>query len=437
MKIKMKLFSETNIQRGTVLIEFLLTIALAGILMPFIYSFQMRAVSRAENVRVTREMQKIQTVLEYYIVQNKDKFLTTVGRSIMRVNLSDLTDYGLDESFVAATADKYQLRVLKSNDAMGQATLQGAIILNNPEITPMRTREIVSMGDDKIGFIDGTRAYGGFGTWRANTADFGTDISSGIIQMTAINRDNSLYLWRVPSGNPNDATMLSALNLGARDIKNVSFVNAGGFSLQETYETKKLVTNDLIFKNRTTIDSEFKVQSGLVSGTLSGDSKNISVAGTFNLGDLAKVSSFTADNLWTNTLSLSGLSTNSNEISTLRAAGALDMTEGRVNALYVTVGFTGSITSRLGVKDKIVDSVDPNFYWDATSRTANLVDINSPTLSDMAIKAMRRESVSGTIATRVFSAVSANKNATMGDYMNAITEIGNNVRAKYRMLNLE
>jgi len=152
---------------------------------------------------------------------------------------------------------------------------------------------------------------------------------------------------------------------------------------------------------------------------------------------LAKVSSFTADNLWTNTLSLSGLSTNSNEISTLRAAGALDMTEGRVNALYVTVGFTGSITSRLGVKDKIVDSVDPNFYWDATSRTANLVDINSPTLSDMAIKALRRESVSGTIATRVFSAVSANKNATMGDYMNAINEIGNNVRAKYRMLNLE
>ena len=436
MKKKTKIFSLKNMHRGTVLIEFLLTMALAASLLPFIYGFQMRAVSRAENVRVTREMQKIQTVFEDYIVQNKDEFLRTVGRTIIRVNLSDLMDYGLDENFVAAVNDKYQLRVLKSKDATGQATLQGAIVLNNPEITPMRTREIVSLGNDKIGFIDGTRAYGGFGTWRANTADFGIDASSGIIQMTAINRDNSLYLWRVPSEGSNDATMLSALNLGSRDIKNVSFVNAAGFSLQETYEANKLVVNDLIFRNRTTIDSEFKTQGALVSGTLSGDSKNISVAGTFNLADLAKVSSFTADNLWTNTLTLSGLSTPSG-ITTLRATGALDMTEGRVNALYVTVGFTGSITSRLGVRDKIVDSVDPNFYWDVKSRTANLVDINSPTLADFAIKILRRESTSGTVATRVFSAVSANKNATMGDYMNAINEIGMGVRAKYRMLNLK
>ncbi|MBO4683612.1 MAG: hypothetical protein J5611_03500 [Alphaproteobacteria bacterium] len=437
MRIKTKIFSGLNAQRGTVLIEFLLTIALAATLMPFIYSFQMRAVTRAENVRVSREMQRIQSVFEHYIVQNKDSFLGSVGRSIIRVNLSDLQDYGLDENFVSAAADKYQLRVLKSKDAMGQATLQGAIVLNNPEITPLRTREIVSLGDDKIGFIDGTRAYGGFGTWRANTADFGIDASSGIIQMTAINRDNSLYLWRLPSNNQSDATMMSALNLGARDIKNASFINAGGFSLQETYEAQKLVVNDLIFNNRTTIDSEYKTQSALVSGALSGDSKNISVSGTFNLADLAKVSSFTADNLWTNTLTLSGLSTPSGEITTLRAAGALDMTEGRVNALYVTVGFTGSITSRLGVRDKIVDSVDPNFYWDAKSKVANLVDINSPTLSDLAVKVLRRESVSGTIATRVFSAAAANKNATMGDFLNAINEIGTNVRAKYRMLNLQ
>lgn len=437
MKTKTKIFSIKNMCRGTVLIEFLLTIALAASLMPFLYSFQTQAISRAENVRVTREMQRIQNVFEHYIVQNKDKLLSNVGRTVIRVNLSDLIEYGLGEDFVADVSDRYQLRVLKSSDAMGQATLQGAIVLDNPEITPLRTREIVSLGDDKIGFIDGTRAYGGFGTWRANAADFGIDSSSGIIQMTAINRDNSLYLWRLPSGNPNDATMMSALNLGARDIKNVSFVNAGGLSLQETLESQKLSVNDLIFKNRTTIDSEFKTQGALVSGVLSGDSRNISVAGTFNLADMAKFSSFTADNLWTNTLTLSGLSTPSGEISTLRATGALDMTEGRVNAMYVTVGFTGSITSRLGVREKIVDSVDPNFYWDVKSRVANLVDINSPTLSDLVVKVLRRESVSGTVATRAFSAVSANKNATMGDYMNAINEIGNNVRAKYRMLNLQ
>lgn len=437
MKQLTRIFGSKNIQRGTVLIEFLLTIALAGTLMPFIYGFQMRAITRADNVRVTREMQKIQSVLEHYIVQNKDKLLTTVGRNIIRIKLSDLVEYGLDETFVQNASDKYQLRILKSNDVMNQATLQGVVVLNDPDITPMRTREIVSMGDDKIGFIDGTRAYGGFGTWRATTADFGIDATSGIIQTTSINRDNSLYLWRVPSDNPLDATMMSGLNLGGRDIANAAFVNAGGMSLTEIYESQKLVVNDLIFKNRTTIDADFKTQNALVSGTLSGDAKTISVAGTLNLADLAKVSSFTADNLWTNTLSLSGLSVSGDDAPLLRVTGALDMTEGRVNALYVTVGFTGSITPRIGIKEKIVDSTNPAFYWDAQQRTANFVDISSPTLSNLATKVLRRESVSGTTATRVFSAVTANKNATMGDFMNAISEIQNTVRGKYRMLNLE
>lgn len=225
--------------------------------------------------------------------------------------------------------------------------------------------------------------------------------------------------------------------MGGRDIANAAFVNAGGMSLTEIYESQKLVVNDLIFKNRTTIDTNFKTQNALVSGTLSGDAKTISVAGTLNLADLAKVSNFTADNLWTNTLSLSGLSVSGDDAALLRVTGALDMTEGRVNALYVTVGFTGSITPRIGIKEKIVDSTNPAFYWDAQQRTANFVDINSPTLSDLAAKALRREAISGTTATRVFSAVTANKNATMGDFMNAISEIQNTVRGKYRMLNLE
>jgi hypothetical protein len=157
----------------------------------------------------------------------------------------------------------------------------------------------------------------------------------------------------------------------------------------------------------------------------------------FNLAESAKASSFTADNLWVNTLTLSGLSTTSGAAATLRSNGSIDMTEGRISALFVSVGFTGSITSRLNVKSKIADSVNSDYYWDVSSKTANLVDINSPTLSDMAPRILRRESVSGTTATRVFSSVVSNKNATVGDYLNAIREIGQSVRAKYQMLNLE
>lgn len=434
---KTRIFSCSNLHRGTVLIEFLLTIALAGTLLPFIYGYQNRAVIRAENVRVTRQMQKIQNIFEKYIVENKDSMLTTVGRNIIKVKLTDLVDYGLDAAFVESVADKYQLRVLKSNDYGDQASLQGVIVLTDSEITPLRTREIVSMGDDKIGFVDGTRAYGGFGTWRVNTADLGVDATSGIVQTTAIKRDNSLYLWRVPSENASDATMLSALNLGGRDIINSVFVNASGLSLDESLEVNKIVTNDLIFKNRTTIDTKFTTQTAIVSGAMSGDSKNISVNGTLSLAESAKASSFTADNFWVNNLTLGGLSTPSGVAATLRSNGSLDMTEGRVSAMFVSVGFTGSITSRLNVKEKIIDSVNSDYYWDVKSKVANLVDINSPTLSDMAPRILRRESVSGTTATRVFSSVSSNKNATVGDYLNAIREIGQNVRAQYQMLNLE
>ena len=81
--------------------------------------------------------------------------------------------------------------------------------------------------------------------------------------------------------------------------------------------------------------------------------------------------------------------------------------------------------------------MNPAYYWNVSTRVANLGDIKSPTLSDMATNILRRESVSGSTATRIFSSVVSNKNATMGDFMNAIIEIEKSVRGKYRLLKLE
>ncbi|MBP5485275.1 MAG: hypothetical protein J6Y07_01025 [Alphaproteobacteria bacterium] len=437
MKQKNRIFSYSNLSRGTVLIEFLLTIALAGALIPFVYSYQTRAVARVENLRVTRQMQMIQTALENYIVQNREQMLKALGPRIMRIKLTDLIDYGIDANFAKDMLDKYQLRILKSGDVGGKSTLQGVIVFNDADLTAMRTREIVKMGDDKIGFIEGHRAYGGFGTWRADTVDMGLGNTSGIIQTTGITRDDAMYLWRVPSDNDSDATMASVLNLGNRDINNVTFINADGISIEESLDIDNLKTSDAIFKNRTTIDSKYNTQTALVSGTLSGDSKNISINGMLSLADYAKVSSFTTNNLSVNTLTLSGFSVPSDSLATIRIGGALDMTEGRISAMFVTVGFTGSITPRLGVKEKIVDSVNPNYYWNVNSGVASLGDINSPVLSDMATKILRRESVSGSTVTNIFNTVVSNKNATVGDFMKAINEIQQVVRGKYQMLNLE
>ena len=437
MRRKNRIFYDNNASRGKVLIEFLLTMALAGILMPFIYSFQQRAVERAENLRVTHQMQTIQNVLERYIFENRKKMLTTVGRNIIRLKMNDLVEYGLDENFVKDAGDMYQIRVLKTNDVAGGAGLQGVIVYSNSEITPLRTREIVLLGDDKVGFVDGTRAYGAFGTWRADIADMGIGTDSGIVQTTSVNRDNSLYLWRIPSSDSSDATMLAPINMAGRDINDVMFLNSAGMVLNDMFNANKITTNDVIFSNRTTLSFPYNTKTAVVSGALVGDSRNIDVSGAFNLDDIAKVSDFTADNLWVNNLTLGGLSTESGTASTLHANLSLDMTEGRVNALFVTVGFTGSMTSRLGVKSKIEDPSNPDYYWDVKNGTANFADIMSPTLSSMASRAVRVYSASGTSAAQIFSNVSENKNATMGDFMNAINEIQNIVRGKYQMLNLE
>ena len=226
-----KIFTDEKFnQRGSMLVELLMSVALAAIIMPFIFRYQQSVVQRAENIAITHEMSDINETLERYIFDNREKLLNTVGRNITRVNISDLAEYGLSPD-LAKAGDKYQLRILKSNDIEDRATLQGIIVFSSDEITPMRTREIVALGGDNMGFIQGNRAYGTFGAWRADTIDLGINVTDGIVETTSVNRDNALYLYRVPTDNASDAMMLSGLNLGGHDITNATFFDASTVQL--------------------------------------------------------------------------------------------------------------------------------------------------------------------------------------------------------------
>lgn len=425
-------------QRGNMLVELLLTVALSAVILPFVFQYQQRAVKRTENIAITREMENIQGALERYIVQNRENLLATVGKNITRVQLGDLVEYGMLPDIATNSADKYQLRILKSNNRQDQATLQGVIVLSGPDINPLRTREIVATGGAQMGFIDGTRAYGTYGAWRADTVDLGLNIRDGIVGTTGVNRDNASYLWRVPSENANDATMLSSLNLGGHDIIGGAFFNAAGTQFGETLNLTDAVARDVIFQNRTAINNKFYAASTTVSGILSSDSRNMEVSGTFNLADVGKFTSFSVADLWVGNLTLSGLSVNNDgTASVLKINRALDMTSGRIDAMYITVSFAGSITPRLVVHNRIEDSINPAYFWDADIGVAHFMDVSLAQLNDMAAMAVRAERGGDTISAQVFGTVAANKNATAADYMNAITEIQNRVRAKYRLLNLE
>lgn len=419
------------------LVELLLSVALAALIIPFLFRYQHSSIERAQNIAITNQMTEIQVALERYIVANRDELLRTVGRNITRVELDDLAEFGVPQSVLDAGDEKYQLRILKSSDASGQSTLQGVIVRASDDITPLRTREIVNLSGGSMGFVDGTHAYGTFGAWHTDALDMGVDIDNGIIETTSVNRDNALYLWRVPSENPDDAKMMSPLNLGGHDIKNAAFINSDYATFNEGLTAKEIVSDKIIFDNRTTIDAVFSTDAATVSGMLSSDSKNMEISGRLSLADTAKMSSLTAENLWVSKLTLSGLSIEADDdLALLKINQSLDMTSGRIEAVFVSVGFAGSMTPRLVVYDRIEDSTNPQYYWNVKSKTARFSDASFVELNRMATLATYYEGDNSTSAGQIFGAVSANKNATVSDYMNAISEIQKRVSAKYRLLNL-
>jgi type II secretory pathway pseudopilin PulG len=426
-------------QSGGMLTELLLTIALVAIILPFIVRFQTDRVARAENIAAARQMENVSGALERYIGDNRDELLRPSGRNITRVKISDLTEYGLPETLLENGDKKFQLRVLKSADTVGHATLQGVVILSDDTITPLRTREIMNLSDGSLGFVENGRAFGAFGVWRANSADLGTGKSSGIAGTTRASLDADRFLWRTPSDNPDDATMLAPLNLGGHDIVAANNIGARGAEIAEILGAKTIDANQVVFQTRTTIDTDYQTADATVAGALSSDSRALEIANTLTLADTAKFSSVMTNDLWANRLNLSGLtiSDTTEDIPTLAVNQTIDMVGGHIDAMTATVGFAGSITPKLEVRGAITDSNDASYYWDATKSSARFNDVILATLVDMAAQAAATEGDAKTSAGQLFGAVAANQNATAADFINALNQIATRVRAKFYKLDLE
>lgn len=436
---KQRMFFNRNMQSGGMLMELMMSIALAAIIIPFVFRYQQTSVLHARNIAVAKQMEVVQSVLERYIIENKNDLMKPTGKNISKVKIEDLVEYGLPDYIADTYAKDYQLRILKTADNNNKSVLQGIIILSNNEISPIRTREIVNLGGGKFGFVEGNTTYGGFGAYRVNASDFGIKNTKGLVGTTSTTRGNTEYLWRLPSATESDATMLSPLNLDAHDIVNVKFLDAFKAQFEEKLKIGKTAANSLVFSNRSTIDAVFASDSAVVNGAFTSDSRNLNVSGTLSLADSAKFSSFYTNDLYVNTLTLNGftISSTSGKASTLKIIGDMDLILGRVSASYTSVGYTGSVTPQLTITDRIQDPKDSSFYWDVRGRKARFADLNSPELSRMASMIIRMESKYGTAATSIFGAVAANSNATAGDYINAINAIQAQVREKYQLLNLE
>jgi hypothetical protein len=126
-----------------------------------------------------------------------------------------------------------------------------------------------------------------------------------------------------------------------------------------------------------------------------------------------------------------------NEPVILTVNGSVRMRYGSINAMYVTVGYAGSITPRLTITKKISDPSHPQYYSDAAASDASFADLYLGDLNRMVAYLGKSEFNQSTIAGRRFSAIVSNANATVSDYLNALRSISAEVRAKYSLLKLQ
>ena len=328
-----------NLQQGSMLMELMLSLALAMIIIPFVFRYQKNTIERARNIAVVKQMETVQAALERCIFENRSEIVNQ-GVSVLSENNTDstkidclilsnyegdaiklrgLVNYGLTNEFANDFKDDYKLRILRTADHTGQPVLQGVVLLNsldNQNINALRTREIVRLGGGQIGFIDGNDVQGGYGSFKTVKSDFGfQNFNAGILQTTGTMRGDSKYLWRLPSDSEEDATMLSDLNLDGHNIENIKSLKGKEAYFHNLVLNQKSEAKNVHFTgenvNPTTNSSgiPYNGQEARVQGALSNASNDvdIDVMGTLKLTNDSAASVFSnsfLDNLTAKMVSL-------------------------------------------------------------------------------------------------------------------------------------
>lgn len=416
--------------------EILLSLAIAAFALPFVLRELDARSGRAANVRVARDIAQTRAALEKYMEARKLELLAPTGRTITRVRIRDLAEYG----GIAKDNGKFQARIIKSRDRGGRSVLSGMVIFESADISPVRTREIAELGLDSAGFVENNEAYGAYGTWRSKVNIFDAKLGKdSIVESTGTILSGGGFLWRLPSDNPLDGSMASDLSLGGYGIKDADSLDAFSARFTEILKAGLISARKVQITPRANWDSGLDISGEtLVQGVLTSESRNMEISGDLFLNSSARLSKLEAERLWVGDLKLSGLSLGgSAKPNLLKVAQTIDMVRGRASAMIAMVGFAGSVAPRISVSDKIEDAGDPGYYWDLKSGAASLSDVQIASLGQMMKDAVRAESKNPkTSAENVISQVSANSNATVADYVRALNEIQSRVRAKYNRLNL-
>jgi len=385
-----KRFFNFNSQHGGMLLELMLSLAIAAIIIPFVFRYQKNTVERARNVAIAKQIEIVQHAMERCINFHQDEFFLHVGAFIFAepkyhcLSLEELVAFGLDENFAKDFKDSYVMRVLKSADNNGQATLQGVVLLaDTTNLTALRTREIVNIGGGQLGFVENDNVLGGYNSFDTDKQNFGLDTyESGLVKTTEIMRGNTKYIWRVPdeTGNNINATMNTWLNLGYQDIENVKKMGASVGSFIEVNSKKASsnipeytinVNGTTTFYDRAYFGNGFSLTGNSIKVGSESSPANMYVTGALDISNISAgtttFSSLTTANLTktgdSNTLFLTS--------STGKISGTNFKSGGGMQACSFTADkvITSNVeTSGLSIK-KLLKTENEKYYWNTTDRS--------------------------------------------------------------------
>ncbi len=423
--------------RGGMMLEILLSLAIASAALPFVLRQLDDRTHRAENVSVARDIAMTRDALERYMDARKRELLAPTGSAVTRVRMRDLVEYGN----IPKNYDKFQARIIKSKDASGRAVLSGMVIFDSADISPVRTREIAELGGEGSGFVERNEAYSAFGTWRSKTsifdAQFGKD---SVVESTGTILSGGDFLWRLPSNEPLDGSMASDLSMGGYGINDAQQIDSYSADFTEILRANLISARKVQITPRANFESALNVSGeAMVMGAMTSDSRNAQISSEMFLNGEARLTRLDTAELWVGDLNLNGLSVGGSEKPAILKVGqTIDITRGRITARIATVGYSGSVAPKIVVTERMEDPDNRAYYWDLKSGDAQFFDVSAGQLNQMMKNAIRAESKSPKTTTEtIISQVAANNNATVSDYARALGEIQSKVMIKYNRLKLD
>ena len=129
MERNIKIFNE----RGGMLVELMMTLAITAILIPFLFRYQQNMVEHAQNIAIAKQMETVQDAFEKYIVKNRSTYIVSIpngsSQTITLSQIANFLPFGFldDNNNPTANYGEYSLRILKPNANV----LQGIVFLSN------------------------------------------------------------------------------------------------------------------------------------------------------------------------------------------------------------------------------------------------------------------------------------------------------------------